>query len=83
MKLNKILLLLITLLFLSCEKDDINDLCECEKTTYKYETVIVWVGGLPQTDTEKIILSQEKVSCQDEMYQQNVTDNIYFDIECF
>lgn len=72
-----ILLVLLTGLFLSCEKDD--NTCECQKNMYEWDFYI--------DDNYRIVdfkkeLGSESVICQDEVEGQPMGNGVLFDIVC-
>lgn len=76
---NLIKILLVSVLFFSCSKEE--SLCECDKVYYKTEVTVVNNGGVLTTVINKIITGSEKVNCQDEKTVQ-LSDNTHFEIKC-
>ena len=76
--------IVVSILLASCSaSDNPNEDCNCEKETYTYEIIVLTgANGLPYLSSEKVILSNESVPCQDEQTQADLGDNIYFDIKC-
>ena len=71
----------IAFLFNSCSKAE--EICNCTKETYLIETIsTTGSNGLPHLSTQKTILYEEVVSCQDERKGTKAGENIYFDIKC-
>ena len=76
----KVLLLLIIVMFFNCSADEV---CSCEKETWRHETRVVFLdNGLPVTRHERITISKENVPCQDEQEQVRINHSDYFTISC-
>ena len=77
-----IIICFIIFLFLSCSVDEpIVEECECVKTVFKSEVVVVIVDGLPRTKSRNTFMYEEIVPCQDEL-NGSMGSGLYFDIEC-
>ena len=76
-------LLLLTLLFVSCSADSVEEDCNCTKETYTIEQGVgVGQNGLPILTFDKVILSSETVECQLEQEASELGNNTFFDIKC-
>lgn len=80
----KLFLLLAITLFFNCSTDSNNeDDCNCTKETYRYDQyVVTGSNGLPRLTFDKVVLSLENISCNDEADQVSNGDDTYYDIVC-
>ena len=74
-------ILLIALMIVSCSAEETDD-CNCIKEVYDIEQNVVWSNGLPTMQIEHVFLYDEPVGCIDEVSNQEMTGNQYFNIVC-
>ncbi len=78
----KLSVLLLVLFLLNCSSDDAND-CGCVRELWESKsTIITLPNGLPKLTHERIVLSTENAGCQEEEFNVNQGNNIYYDIRC-
>lgn len=78
----KTIKLLFLLSLISCSEP--NDDCNCIKETWQpNQYTYIGSDGLPRTGVNIEIISTEEVGCVDEVFNVNIGNNTYYDIECF
>ena len=82
MKAIRILIIGLTIALSSCSADRIEETCECQKNTYDLQSsIIIGTAGLPQTVYQTVLISSERVICQEEGTFQ-LPNNEYYVINC-
>ena len=73
------MLIILLGLLTSCSiNDDLEEICDCTKTTYYYkDNSTEYINSI-----ETYIISTDKIDCADPITNENITNNIYYNIEC-
>ena len=79
----KLITLITILTLIGCEKESINEGCECSKETYE---LVSWIttdsNGNLHLNSRFDLLYNEPVLCQDEVTQYTPIGELYFKVNC-